>query len=148
MQQCGPNIETDDVGTVSIEGCYIPVGWGSVVDKENFMNVSAELCTQNRFGYPTKMYSIFTSPCQSCDPNTFTEDVLLGIPAEGGYMSPQQCLVKPGWGVDLTLTAVPCKVGTYNVGLNRRNCQECPAQYTTLWEMTNSSSHCVMKPGW
>ncbi|WIA42282.1 hypothetical protein OEZ86_008296 [Tetradesmus obliquus] len=143
---CGQNIDTDGEGTPSIDGCFIPPGYGSVVDQNGI--IRAELCVENRFGYNGRMYQIQSAFCQACDTNTFTRDVLTGTPAAAGYTVPEDCLVMPGWGIDITLTAVPCKIGTYNEGLNRKLCQPCPTLFTTLWERANSSTHCVIKPGW
>ncbi|KAF6264075.1 hypothetical protein COO60DRAFT_270687 [Scenedesmus sp. NREL 46B-D3] len=143
---CGENIDTDTDATPSIDGCFIPPGYGSATDE--FGTVRADLCVENRFGYAARMYNIETASCQICDPNTYTRDVLTNTPAEAGYTVPEDCLVMPGWGIDTSLIAVPCKAGTYNEGLNRKLCQPCPTVYTTMWDRANSSSHCVIKPGW
>jgi hypothetical protein len=109
LLQCGENIDTDGEGTPSIDGCFIPPGYGSVVEQNG--TVRAELCVQNRFGYTGRMYQIMTASCQICDANTFTRDVLTGTTAAAGYTAPEDCLVMPGWGIDTSLIAVPCKAG-------------------------------------
>jgi hypothetical protein len=66
---------------------------------------------QNWFGYNGRMYQIRTASCNPCDANTYTRDVLTGTPAVAGYTAPEDCLVMPGWGIDTSLIAVPCKAG-------------------------------------
>jgi hypothetical protein len=107
--QCGENIDTDSEGTPSIDGCFIPPGYGSVVEQDG--TTRAELCVQNRFGYAARMYNIKTAGCQLCDTNTYTRDVLTNTPSTVGYTVPEDCLVMPGWGIETSLIAAPCKAG-------------------------------------
>eukprot|EP00882_Tetradesmus_deserticola_P003863 GHRQ01004087.1.p1 GENE.GHRQ01004087.1~~GHRQ01004087.1.p1 ORF type:complete len:520 (+),score=107.65 GHRQ01004087.1:1239-2798(+) len=143
---CGENVDTDSDGTPSIDGCFIPPGYGSLGVQNG--TVRAELCVENRFGYADRRYNIESASCQLCDTNTYTRDVLTKTPSLTGYTAPEDCLVMPGWGIDASLTAVACKAGTYNEGLNRKLCRNCPTVYTTMWDKANSSAHCVIKPGW
>lgn len=72
-----------------------------------------------------------------------------------GAKSAAQCFTKPGFGRIQTrnangavsYSAVPCPVGTYNVGGNTAQCQRCGAGLTTNITSASSPSACVAPAG-
>lgn len=67
-----------------------------------------------------------------------------------GAKSQAQCFTKPGYGRvsargadgKVTLSAVQCATGTYNVGSNTAGCQKCGSGLDTAGPGSNSSSLC------
>jgi hypothetical protein len=87
--------------------------------------------------------------CIPCPLYMVTPDSVTGIAPSSGYTDQGACVTRPGWGVDVdTYAAEKCPLGSYNQGLNRMPCVECPSSFTTLTEASVNITDCVVKPGW
>jgi hypothetical protein len=65
-QSCGANVltdtsDSDGLGT-SPDSCYIPAGWGSVVNARK--QLIAVQCGNGSFGVPDRTYGLDPHPCQ------------------------------------------------------------------------------------
>lgn len=66
-----------------------------------------------------------------------------------GAMTAASCITQPGTAfVRGPGTAAPCSMGTYNDGLNKRNCTRCPVGMSTASTGASSFGSCLALPGW
>jgi hypothetical protein len=107
--------------------------------------------------------------CQTCtegkycpggdaaNPNSNSADCPAGLATTfAGAKSQAQCFTQAGHGRvstkgsdgKVTLSAVVCEVGTYNVGSNTAGCQKCGAGLTTAGNTSTSAADCGECVAW
>ncbi|KAF8066270.1 leucine--tRNA ligase [Scenedesmus sp. PABB004] len=133
--QCGANLTTAGEGALEFDDCLLPPGFGGEGGLDG--GLVARLCERGRYGYGEPVEASRRYPCNACPPSTTTPDVLTG-----------DCLLKPGWGMGPTQVPELCRLGSWSAGSHRGACTPCATALTTLWEGANSSSDCVVQPGW
>jgi hypothetical protein len=114
--QCGTGLTTAKIGSVSVDACLVPAGWGLTQLTPEPIPV---MCANGSYGVNSTRAVVATSRCVLCPPNMFTADQLTNVTAAQGYMDEQACLVRPGWGTTATGVEI-CPAGSYNEGLNRK----------------------------
>lgn len=101
-KSCGVNVSTDTSETdglgVSADQCFIPAGFGSVLDKSK--RLVAVRCSKGTYGVSERTFGQEARPCTPCPPNTVTPDqfTLPGIPTQKSPLltSSDQCATRPG----------------------------------------------------
>eukprot|EP00775_Hariotina_reticulata_P003324 gene3324-3601_t len=142
---CGTNIITNDTATVSKDGCLVPAGFGLT---QTTPTLVASRCLSNTYGDDKDRVAVASARCTACPVNMFTDDKWGATPPTNGYTDQTDCKVDDGWGMTESSVVEICQVGFYNPGQNRLPCTACPNGYTTLGTGSNTSTDCVIRPGW
>lgn len=82
LSQCATGLDTAAEASTSDDECYVPPGWGAVWDTNG--TVSAVPCVSNTYGDNEPLYNVRRAVCSPCLPNTYTPDVLTGVPPADG----------------------------------------------------------------
>ncbi|WIA33742.1 hypothetical protein OEZ86_006857 [Tetradesmus obliquus] len=141
---CGIGLTTLKNGSVSFDQCSIKPGWGI----KTFVPLEAEMCNNSRYGDPEPRSVVASARCVPCTINLFTLDVLTGNATTTGYISEQDCITKPGWGLETSGIVAMCQEGLFNEGFNRQPCRECDAGFTSVETGSDSPTACVVRSGW
>ncbi|WIA13594.1 hypothetical protein OEZ85_007160 [Tetradesmus obliquus] len=141
---CGIGLTTLKNGSVSVDQCRIKPGWGI----KTFVPLEAEMCNNSRYGDPEPRPVVASARCVPCTINLFTLDVLTGNATTTGYISEQDCITKPGWGLEISGIVAMCQEGLFNEGFNRQPCRECDAGFTSVETGSDSPTACVVRSGW
>ncbi|KAI8467393.1 MAG: hypothetical protein J3K34DRAFT_523788 [Monoraphidium minutum] len=137
---CPSGSETEDEGSISIEACSNPPGWGF-----NNATKASAVCARGWFNPGWDRL-----PCTACGENIATE--------EPGALDSDSCVIPPGWGARQSANgewrAFPCPVDFYGSdaptpGLARLECLGCLEHMTTLNRTAaTSDAACVTRPGY